>query len=622
MLMLLLAGMAFWGADQGLALFQQGLGSKLAQAGPRTIELSDFDRSVERLLRNANQNTTEPVSKAELVTNGTIDRMFDVEASRIGALGYAQKIGLQASDAAVLSEIEKIEGFKNPLTGKLDRQRYVELLRQNLYSEAEFERSVSDDLVLTQLRNAASGAVHPVRLLAGLEARYAGEQRDVSWFVLDTKGAPKAVPPTDADIQAYYTQNLEALKNPERRIIDLISISSDDYVHQIEVTEQEVATIYETSKTTRFAGPDTRTFVELVFADKAKAEAGFGQLAVGKDASEIQGALSNETRTGAATSIADMNLREAMFSEGKQAGALYGPRETENGWLIARLMSVQPGAVPPLEEVADTIRNELARERANALVYEKIEAINQAINEGQSAAQIAATAGAPLMSFQAIDKDGFTATGTALTAMTTIEGALADAFALKQGETGSVLALPGGGSAIVSVRKIVPASTPAIETLKSELAAIILEERRQKSLSDFADGYAKQIKAGTLSLEAAAKQAGMSPEVNAMTLTRLNFQSSGLPQEVVPKIFSAAPSEVISLPNRTGEAYLVVWLRNIAQPEGADLETLTNESIGNLGAALGSDLQSALDSELTSALKVRRNERSFASYKARNAQEE
>lgn len=510
LLMILLAGMAFWGADQGLSAFQQGLGSNLAQAGSRRVEVEALNREIERRIQIANQSSPTPVTREALLQSGEVDRMFETRTLQLGALAYADKLGFEASTAAVAERLNEFEEFKNPLTGAHDPVRYQDMLNKNFFEKAEFEQLISDELVLSKLIGASSGATYPVRLLASIEAQYRAEKRSLSWFMLDTKGAAAPAQPTEAEMLAFYTENLDAIKHPERRIIDVIELSSDDYVHQIEITDQEVATIYEAMKSTRFAGPDTRSFVEMVFPDRQSATAGFGKLSVGTDASAIQGAISSEVRTGLRESVSDDELREAMFGDGKQSGALFGPRETDRGWVVARLLSVQPGAVRPLEEVADTIRTELARERAAALVYEKLTALEASVNAGAAPETIALQAGVPLMTYQAVDAKGVTKDGLPVGALIMVENALDEAFSLRQGEAGTVLPTASNGSAVVAVRKIIPAYTPKLEDVKSDIRTVMIEQRRAEAVKAYAQGFADRIKAGTQTMDAAAKLAGLS----------------------------------------------------------------------------------------------------------------
>lgn len=94
-LMILLAGMAFWGADQGLAAFQQGLGANLAQAGSRRVEVESLSREIERRIQIANQTAPTPVTREALLQSGEVDRIFETRTLQLGALAYAASLALK-----------------------------------------------------------------------------------------------------------------------------------------------------------------------------------------------------------------------------------------------------------------------------------------------------------------------------------------------------------------------------------------------------------------------------------------------------------------------------------------------------------------------------------------------
>jgi peptidyl-prolyl cis-trans isomerase D len=614
-LMLMVVGMAFWGADTSISMIRSGLGGGLATAGGRSVNAGDLDRRIETYLRNVNQQSPEPVSKADVAENGVIDQIFTMESSKLSSLGYARTLGLEATTDAVLGELATVDAFKNPLTGELDPIKYREILNSNGLTEQVYEREVSDELILRKLRGGASAAVFPLELFSGIQAKYIGEARDVAWFVLDTSGAAKPAVPTEEDVKAHYTKNLEALKQPERRVIDLVQISSEDFLHEVTVTDQEVATTYEATKSAKFSAPDQRTYVELIFADRELAKVAFGQLAAGADADQVTGVIKRDIRTGLAENVADPALRDALFGPGKQSGALFGPRELDGGWLVARLISVQPGAVKPIEEVGEQIRLELARDRARQRVYDKVEALEIAIAAGYPVARIAADVGAPVMTFQGIDKQGATENGQQVVSLMAIDGALEQAFLLGEGDSSGTFALQDG-SALISVRKIIPASTPAFETVKDRVQSDLIATRLAEAAQAYAATFVDRVKSGALTLEAAAKEAKSVVELPSGPITRASAEASGLPSAALSPVFSGVAGDTFSFPNRSGDRYLVVQLRKITAPTPEELTMLSSAAASALSTTLDQDLQIAFEAEMKKSARLKVNQNALDAYKA------
>lgn len=612
--MIIIAGMAFWGADQAWTTMNTGLGSNLAAAGPRGIDMTTLDRRVENLLRNLNANADKPITKSEAAEQGIVDQVFELEKAKIVSLGYAASIGIEPSTSAIVEQLKTVDAFKNPLTGELDLNTYREVLYQNRFTKEEYEQQVSDDLTLKTLGEAASAATYPPQILAGIQARFIGETRDVSWFILDASRAPTPDAPTDEEIRAFYDENLAALEQPERRAIDMLRVSADDFLSNVTVTEQEIATIYEATKSERFSEPDQRTYIELYFADRDTARAAFGLLAGGADPATLPGVLSSETKTGNRESVSDTALADAMFGPGKQSGALFGPREVEGRWLVARLVSIQRGAVFPIETVSEEIRDELARERAQVLFFEKLDTLDRSIGAGYPLAQIASELPVPVMSFAPVDQTGITEDGVTLTGLTAARDAFSDAFRINAGD---VSARYDGDEAVylTSPRAVIAPSTPEFDTIREDIRQTLVAQRAANAMQSYADSVVEKLKSGETSLAAAAAEADTVVESPSVPVTRITAEESGLPSPAISAIFSGREGDVYSYPNRTGNMFMIVQLNTIAPPSDAALEVLGTQATASLNQALRDDIRFAADAEIRKAIKLKVNDNAIVAYK-------
>ena len=191
-LMIIIAGMAFWGVEGIVNQVRNGLGSDLMAAGRASVGVDAFDRRIEVLLRNVNQQQQDnPITKEQAVERGMVDQVFTLQQSQTTNLGFAGKIGVEPSADAVVAELKKVDAFKNPLTGELDLATYQRVLAQNRFSQAEYEAQVKSDLTLAALNNGATAGLLTPDVLKSIQARYLAESRDVAWFILDASAVPK-----------------------------------------------------------------------------------------------------------------------------------------------------------------------------------------------------------------------------------------------------------------------------------------------------------------------------------------------------------------------------------------------------------------------------------------------
>ena len=613
--MIIIAGMAFWGVDQMFAQLRGGIGSNMAAAGSRGFDAVTFDRRVESVIRNINADSEEPVTKPELLEQGVIDQVFQLEAAKLTLLGYADSIGVHPSTDAVVEELKNIDAFKNPLTGALDLDTYRDVLYRSRITQADYEQQLSDDLTMKALRDAAGAAIFPPKTLSGLQARYIGEARNVGWFILDTSSLPEPDAPTEEDIRAYYDENLEALKQPERRMIDVLRMSAEDFLSEVTVTDQEVATVYEASKSERYSEPDTRTYVELMFSSREAARTAFGLLAAGADPASVEGVASRETRTGRRESVSDPLLAEAMFGAGKQSGALFGPAERGDQWLVARLVSVQPGAVFPLEQVEGEIRDQLSRERAAVLLFEKMEALDRAIGAGYPISQIAEEVGVPLITFAPVDQSGRTREGVALMGLISAGEAFQQAFEIPVGENSNRIDI-GEATYLTSPHKVLESYTPEFEELREDVRTGLVRQREANGVQAALDDLTDRIKSGESTLEAEARATNEVVETPLAPITRRTAADSGLPNAAVNSVFSGKEGDVFTFPSRTGDAVMVMQITDITPPSEADMSELAPLANSSLLTSLQTDLDQAMEAEIAATMKLRTNQGTLRAYKA------
>lgn len=613
-LMIIVVGMAFFGVDSLVNQIRNGLGANIVQAGARGIDPAALDRRVETVLRDFNAKSQKPVTKQEALENGMIDQIMSSESARITVLGYASGIGLSTSTDAVLEETKAIEAFQNPLTGELD----LALLRQRVgnlgFTVPEFEQQIGDDLMISTLQNGVTAAVSAPQVISDLQIQYFGETRNVSWFMFDALAGQPAINPTDDEIRAYYDTNLDALKRPERRGFDLLRMSVEDFVGEVEVTDQEVATIYEATKSERFSDPDQRTYAELAFANRDAARQAFGELASGADPNSVSGALSIVMQTKRGAEVSNEPLRDAMFGAGKQSGAMFGPREYNGQWIVARLISVQPGAVKPIEEVGDVIRTELARERAQLVFGQKMEQLDELMAAGYDLDQIATELKVPLLSFAPVDASGLPEHGAPFGTLNEAQEAVTQAFRLKQGEITSRFDV-GSTVYIASTRSIVPPSTPALEEIKEDVRALLVYERSNRASQEAVDALVEAISSGSKKFEDAATAAGAQVDTLPQAMTRGAAERSGLPGPIQQAMFNSELGDVVSMPAGTPNTYVILKVTTVEPPSEAARAGLGSEVTAATTNLLAQDLMQTLQAEISATIKLRTNETALSAYK-------
>lgn len=611
-LLVIIVGMAAWGIED---IFRGNLGGSMVEAGGRTLSADALDRRVENVLRNLNETSDKPLNKNEAVEQGIVDQVFAIEVSKIAHLGYAHQIGAVPPDEKVIEELQSNTAFANPLTGQFDLNTYRQVLNQNRLSPKIYQEQLQDDMSLAFIRNAATSAITSPALLTALQASYFGETRELSFFMLtEDKTVPRPAP-TDEELTAFYDENKDIFKQPERRAIDLLKLSNQDFISQVVVTDDEVQKIYDATKAQRFSAPDTRTIITLTFTDREVARTAFGFLAGGRAADTITTVLSQSSQTGTREIASNELAAEALFGQGRNVGALFGPTEDASGnWMIQQVTDIVAGDVMPLESVSDVIRDELSRERAEVLFFDGLTSLDNAIGAGFSLSEIAAELGVMVMSFEPVDTNGFTAKGIPMAGLIESQDAFQSAFEYGQGQLGDRF---DSDEAIYigAAKNIIPEKIPELADIREDVLAYYLNKTSGEALKKRADDIEARVTSGALTLSAAADEVGAVLESIEPAMSRITAEQSGLPSNALTSVFAAKEGDVLMVPTRLGDQILLLQINRINRPATDTLGEFETAAAASIAQSLEQDLQSAIESEIRTSIDLQTNDAAFAAYK-------
>lgn len=611
-LLVIIVGMAAWGIED---IFRGNLGGSMVEAGSRTLSADALDRRVENVLRNLNDTSDKPLNKNEAVEQGIVDQVFAIEVSKIAHLGYAKQIGAIPPDEKIIEQVESNSSFANPLTGEFDLNTYSQVLNQNRLAPSIYEEQLKDDISLEYIRSAATAAISSPDLLTTLQASYFGETRELSYFMLAEDKTVSRPAPTDEELTAFYDENKDIFKQPERRAVDLLKLSNQDFISQVIVTDEEVQKIYDATKVQRFSAPDTRTIITLTFTDRDVARTAFGLLAGGRSADSITSVISKSNQTGTREVVSNELAAEALYGQGRSVGALFGPVENADGnWDIQQVADIQSGEVFSLESVSDVIRDELSRERAEVLFFEGLTSLDNAIGAGFSLNEIASELGVMVMSFEPVDANGFTTKGIPMTGLLQAQDAFQSAFEYGQGELGDRFD-SDEAIYIAATRNIIPEKTPELADIREEVVAYYLNKTSGEALRSRADDIEAKVTSGALTFSAAAESADAVLESLDPPISRLTAEQSGLPNSALAGVFAAKEGDILMYPTRLGDQILVLQMDRINRPATDTLGEFETAAAASIAQSLEQDLQAAIESEIRTAMDLKTNDAAFAAYK-------
>ena len=609
---LMIIGMAAWGIED---IFSGGFGRKIIEAGDRSATEFQINRKFENYLNNLRRDQPgNSITRQQAAENGTLDQIFNVERSRLTSLGYARSLGADASGRALLEDVNSIDAFKNPLTNEFDSQYYRNALSRIDVTPQEFESDTQDRLTLDYLREGISSALIAPPDLARIQAIFDGEVRYVSWFKIQKDSLPPIADPTEEQLMEFYESRKTAFESPERRRLRVLSLSGEDFLHQVDVTEDEIIAYYEATKFQRLEVEEERTFNEYIFPSEDLARAAFGVLAVGGEYTPGEN-VQQILRTATAEQVASEEIRAQLFTPGVEVGAVAGPVARNSSWIIGQLLEIKEGVPLTLEESRDTIAAEIKAEKAEIEYYSAINGLDDLIGEGRNITEIAAQFGAPAISFEPLDNRGLTERGIFMQSATVSPDAFRQAFELPSGQLTDKFE-SNTTTVLISVDEIIPKSIPEFADIRERVEQAYGLSKEGETLRASADAVKASLDANSTTLAAEAERFGSEVQTTERGLRRTAIDRT-LPQTVYQAAFTSKEGESVVTQGELPTELIIVQLNTIDYPKTNELDVLAPISAPKINEQLNEDLLFAFGAEVQTAMDVKVRDADFAAYKQR-----
>ena len=607
---ILCVGMAMWGFGDTLGT---SLDSSLAKSGGYSFSVSDLDNVVEQQQRAMSQNGNY-VSKADLVENGMVDQIFNIFSDQTATLGYGQKFGVMATEDKIWEDIKSDSRFHD-VSGQFSLPVYRDYVNRGLnMSVTDFEERIKDDQTLLYMSGVLSGFDANTSGFDAIEFAYSNEARHISWMRLPLDAALEQAPiPTEDDLRAYYSANSAQYFREETREIDVLHVSTKDFLHRVNADDDALRAFYEAIKATQFALPTPRSFDEILFETQAQAQASIGVLGAGGGASDLDGFVGVNSRTVLQADIDDPALAQ-VFSPYTQTSQLLGVRQVDDNWAVTRVTDIPPTSTRPFDEVKDRVRDLYREQQSLSLLFNALEPLNIAIASGETLPDLATELGVPIISLSMSASDGRDAQGVENTLLTLNAEALEQVFILDQGDytdmfdVGEIDTSAGGkprGAVLLEVRKINAGHLPEFDAIVDQITQDYIADAREKSIEDFKTGLQADLVTGAKGFQETADEFAVTIQnTGANGLTRIEIGAFGLPPAAQGAIFEGSQGDISVYTEDDAILFLKIDEIMPAQPDLLGIQLQPNMAM--LGASLERDLQEAflIDAKTASHLKL------------------
>ncbi|MBA3056587.1 MAG: SurA N-terminal domain-containing protein [Gammaproteobacteria bacterium] len=398
MFLLIIPSFVLFGID-GYNQSRDG-GSVVARVGSHDITQGEWDamhKSESDRLRASMPNLDAKLLDSPAARYASLERLV---RDRVLAQA-AEKFKLTTSDARLarnLQENPSIASLRQP-DGKLDMDRYRQLVASQGLSPEGFEARVRQDLSVRQVEAGVAGTGFAATSVADVALNAFFEKREVQITNFNAADFAPKVNPTDTELDGFYKANQSLFQSPEHSSVEYLVLDLDAVKKSIVISEADMKSYYE-QNAERLSGKEERRASHILInaakdapvadRDKAKARADELLKAVRQAPDSFADmAKKNSQDAGSATNGGDLDFfsRGAMVKPFEDAafamkkGDISDVVESDFGYHIIQLNDIKKPIQRSFEELRAGIQADLQAQQAQTKFAETAEAFTNGVYE-------------------------------------------------------------------------------------------------------------------------------------------------------------------------------------------------------------------------------------------------
>ncbi len=292
--------------------------------------------------------------------------------------------------------------------GQFNHEKFNRLLALSGWSEEKYIQTLKQDIVKQHLVQSMVEAFNTPSFMLPFLEKAANQQKVFKYITIDADKLAVDRSISQDELEQYYQDFIVQFTEPEKRDASFIVLSIDDIASQIVPSDDEVETYYQ-EHIDQFVTPEKRNILQMVFDKEDDAFAAMQKLNAGEDFYTVAQNMAKQTKQDTELGwvakdqlIADMGDR--MFAA--KMNEIAGPVKSEMGWHIMKMIGVQAKKEMPKAQAKKKIIDDIRKEKAYDLAYEKVAQIEDEIGAGKTFADIAKDNHAKIYTLKGLDDQG------------------------------------------------------------------------------------------------------------------------------------------------------------------------------------------------------------------------
>jgi peptidyl-prolyl cis-trans isomerase D len=489
---------AFYGGSQQ----PTGVTSHVAEVNGESISQREFivhyQRAVERYREMFKGSFTPELLKNLNIKQSLLEEMIEARL----VLQEARRLGLSATDEELMNAIAQVPEFH--VNGRFNKERYIQLLRANRLTPAQFEEDQRKQLTIQRLLGVLADAAHVTEAEVRERYRFEQEKINLQFIRFSVSDNLSAVEITGEDVQKFYDRNKESLKEPLKVQVEYIPYSFEQFSGPVHLTDKEVEDYYSANRATKFTTPkqakvryimvrlDAGADAKQKDAAQVRANRIVAETRGGKNFAELAKKESQDPSAEKGGEIGWLNQGQLPEALDKQIfalakGEISEPIETPVGFHIVKVEDIKEEKTLSLAEAKSVITRELKLEKGKYEAAKIADRDREKAASGNDFAKIAQENGLSLKTTRLFSE------GEVLPEIGPTQDFYKTALALKAKEVSSVIEGPNAYY-VLKAKERTEAVVPPLDAVRGKIEKGLKESKAYEMSVQQANDSLDQVK--------------------------------------------------------------------------------------------------------------------------------
>ena len=489
---------AFYGGSQQ----PTGVASHVAEINGESISQREFivhyQRAVERYREMFKGSLTPELLKNLNIKQSLLEEMIEARL----VLQEARRLGLSATDEELMNAIAQVPEFH--VNGRFNKERYIQLLRANRLTPAQFEEDQRKQLTIQRLLGVLADAAHVTEAEVRERYRFEQEKINLQFVRFSVSDNLSDVRITDEDVQKFYDRNKESLKEPLKVQVEYIPYSFEQFSGPVQLTDKEVEDYYNSNRATKFTTPKQAkvryVMVRLDAVEDAKQKEAaqvranriVAEARGGKSFAELAKKESQDPSAEKGGEIGWLNQGQLPEALDKQIfalakGEISEPIETPVGFHIVKVEDIKEEKTLSLAEAKPVITRELKLEKGKYEAAKIADRDREKAASGNDLAKLAQENGLSLKTTRLFSE------GEVLPEIGPTQDFYKTALALKAKEVSSVIEGPNAYY-VLQAKERTEAVVPPLDAVRGKIEKGLKESKAYEMSVQQANDSLDQVK--------------------------------------------------------------------------------------------------------------------------------